>query len=145
LTAIPRITSGRGRALSCLLLAFSCWLTSGSGRAEEQTPPKQAFLHDLQHALRKDDRVWIADHMRYPARYNGRVANVIRNRNDFVRNYSVLISDRLRAAVLSQLPDKVFENWQGMMIGDGTHNMWVRDAASGDGTRYEIVTINDSN
>ena len=31
------------------------------------------------------------------------------------------------------------------MIGDGTHNMWVRDAASGDATRYEIVTINNSN
>ena len=127
------------------MLASAGLLASWSGRAEEQAPPKQTFLRDLQHALRKDDRAWIADHIRYPARHNGRVANVIRNRNDFVRNYAVLISDRLRAAVLSQLPDQVFENWQGMMIGDGTHNMWVRDAASGDATRYEIVTINDSN
>ncbi len=30
------------------------------------------------------------------------------------------------------------------MIGDGTHNMWVRDTASDDTARYEIVTINDS-
>ncbi len=82
--------------------------------------------------------------MRYPLRHHGRMANVIRNRNDFVRNYAGLISDRLRAAVLAQQPDQIFENWQGLMIGDGTHNMWVRDTASGDAARYEIVTINDS-
>lgn len=118
-----------------------------SGRvafAQETLPPKQAFVRDLQRALRKDDRVWIADHMSYPVRYHGRVASVIRNRSDFVRNYAGLISDRLRGAILSLKPDEVFENWQGLMIGDGTHNMWARDTAEGDATRYEIVTINDS-
>ena len=78
-------------------------------------------------------------------RYNGRVANVIRNRNDFVRNYAGLISDRLRAAVLAQEPDRVFENWQGVMIGDGSNNMWARDARAGEATKYGIVMINASN
>lgn len=120
-------------------------LISAAGVAQEQIPPKQAFVQDLQRALRNDDRGWIADHMSYPVRYHGRVASVIRSRNDFVRNYAGLVSDRLRGAILAQRPDEVFENWQGMMVGDGTHNMWVRDTAAGDATRYEIVTINDSN
>lgn len=112
---------------------------------QEALPPKQAFVRELQRALRSDDRAWIAEHMSYPVRYHGRTASVIRNRNDFVRNYSGLISDRLRGAILSLKPDEVFENWQGIMIGDGTHNMWARDTATGDAARYEIVTINDSN
>ena len=120
-------------------------LAAGQGIAEDELPPKYAFVRDLQQALRKDDRGWIADHMQYPVRYHGRVANVIRNRNEFVRNYAGLISERLRAAVMAQEPDRVFENWQGMMIGDGAHNIWVRDVAAGDATRYGIVTINDSN
>jgi hypothetical protein len=125
-------------------LPATCLLAPVSSPAQEQTPPKQAFVQDLQRALRGDDRAWIADHLHYPLRYHGRVAGVIRNRADFERNYARLISDRLRAAVLAQQSDQVFENWQGMMIGDGTHNMWARDAAEGDATRYEIVTINDS-
>ena len=120
------------------------FLASTKGFAQDQVPPKQAFVRDLQLALRKDDRSWIADHMSYPVRYHGRMASVIRDRNDFVRSYSRLISDRLRGAILAQKPDDVFENWQGLMIGDGTHNMWARDTAPGDATHYEIVTINDS-
>jgi hypothetical protein len=118
-------------------------LPLSSGLAQEQIPPKQAFVRDLQRALRQDDRAWIADHMSYPVRYHGQMVGVIRNRNDFVRNYPRLISDRLRGAILAQQPEEVFENWQGLMIGDGTHNMWARDTASGDATRYEIVTINN--
>jgi hypothetical protein len=112
--------------------------------AQDPLPPKQAFVRDLQRALRSDDRSWIADHMSYPVRYHGKMASVIRNRNDFMRSYARLVSERLRGAILAQQPDEVFENWQGLMIGDGTHNMWARDTASGDATRYEIVTINDS-
>ena len=56
-----------------------------------------------------------------------------------------LISDRLRAAVLAQEPDRVFKNWQGVMIGDGSNNMWARDARAGEATRYGIVMINASN
>lgn len=119
--------------------------TSTKVLAQDSTPPKQAFVRDLQRALRNDDRGWIADHMSYPVRYHGRMASVIRNRNDFVRNYARLISERLSGAILAQQPDEVFENWQGLMIGTGTHNMWARDTATGDAARYEIVTINDSN
>lgn len=132
----------RRRALTLLAAGV---VASTKGFAQDQVPPKQEFVRDLQRALRKDDRSWIADHMSYPVRYHGRVASVIRNRSDFVRSYSGLISDRLRSAILAQQPDDVFENWQGLMIGDGTHNVWARDTASGEVTRYEIVTINDSN
>ena len=69
---------------------------------------------------------------------------MIRNRDDFLRGYGNFVSDRLRRAILIQDPDRVFESWQGMMVGDGSHNMWLRESGEGDAARYEIVTINDS-
>ncbi len=29
------------------------------------------------------------------------------------------------------------------MVGEGRHNIWLRNSGEGEQTRYEIVTIND--
>jgi hypothetical protein len=62
------------------------------------------------------------------------------------QKFSPVIDAELRAAVLAQDPRNLFENWQGVMIGEGPHNIWIRDAIGGDGSqpRYRIVTINNS-
>ncbi len=115
-----------------------------TGPAQADAPAKVAIVRDLQRALRDHDRAWLADRIRYPLRYHGRMVTVIRNRSDFLRSYDSVVSDRLRTAILIQDPERVFENWQGMMVGDGTHNMWLRERGEGDAARYEIVTINDA-
>jgi hypothetical protein len=127
-------------AASLVLIAIA----GGVVRAQTDLPPKPAAVRDLQRAVREHDRAWLADHIRYPLRYHGRTIAVIRDRNEFLRNYDRLVSDRLRNAVLMQDPERVFENWQGLMVGDGSHNVWLRDSGEGAQTRYEIVTINDS-
>lgn len=111
--------------------------------AQSDVAPKFAFVRELQKAVRTDNRAWLADHVQYPLRYHGRAATVIRNKAEFVRNYPTIVSDKLRASILAQEPEKIFENWQGMMVGDGGHNMWLRENGDGDAVRYEIVTIND--
>ncbi|WP_183044178.1 hypothetical protein [Pseudorhodoplanes sinuspersici] len=126
--------------LSLLLCLFA-----SSAQAQSEGAPKFAFVRELQKAVRADNRTWLADHIQYPLRHHGRIATIIRNRSDFVRNYATIVSDKLRAAILAQEPDKVFENWQGVMVGDGSHNMWLRQSGEGDNLRYEIVTINDMN
>jgi hypothetical protein len=120
-------------------------IAGGTAPAQTGAPPKPAAVRELQRALRDHDRTWLAEHIRYPMRYHGRSVAVIRNRSDFLRSYDRIVSDRLRSAVLMQDPDKAFENWQGVMVGDGTHNMWLRESGEGDAARYEIVTINDAN
>jgi hypothetical protein len=132
-------------ALALLLIAMSAGPGSAQNRqAQADAPVKADVVRDLQRALRENDRAWIAARIRYPLRYHGRTIAVIRNRDDFLRSYGSFVSDRLRSAILVQDPDRVFENWQGMMVGDGTHNMWLRESGEGDAVRYEIVTINDS-
>lgn len=128
-----------GLAVVLLLLAGA----GGAARAQMEAAAKPAAVRDLQRAFRDHDRAWLADRIRYPLRYHGRTVAVIRNRNDFLRNYDNLVSDRLRSAVLMQDPEHVFENWQGLMVGDGTHNLWLRENGDGEPARYEIVTIND--
>ena len=120
------------------------YVSAQDGPVQADAPVKPAVVRDLQRALRDHNRAWLADRIRYPLRYHGRMVAVIRDRSDFLRNYESIVSDRLRTAILMQNPDRVFENWQGMMVGDGTHNMWLRESGEGETARYEIVTINDS-
>jgi hypothetical protein len=136
------------RGICCRLAAGLLLIGIAAGAAPAQTqtraPAKPTAVRELQRALRDHDRAWVADHIHYPMRYFGRIVAVIRNRGEFLRNYDTIVSDRLRGAVLMQDPERVFENWQGLMVGDGSHNMWLRENGEGDRARYEIVTINDS-
>jgi hypothetical protein len=114
-----------------------------SSRADDM-PIKETFVITLQHAIRTGDKAWLADHTRYPLRYNGRSNISVRNRASFVKNYPTIIGEKLRVAVLAQDPQNVFENWQGIMVGQGNYNIWVRDAGSnGLDQYYELITIND--
>ena len=130
----------------CFRVALLLLLAVAGGTAAAQTDAstKPDAVRLLQRAVRDHDRAWLADHIRYPLRYHGRTAAMIRNRDDFLRNYDSVVSEHLRRAILMQNPEQVFENWQGLMVGDGTHNMWLRDSGEGDASRYEIVTINDA-
>jgi hypothetical protein len=137
-----------GVRAAAVLLVIAMAAGSGvaqDGPAQAEAPPAKAdVVRDLQRAVRTNDRAWVAARIRYPLRYHGRTVAVIRNREDFLRGSGSFISDRLRSAILVQDPERVFENWQGMMVGDGTHNMWLRESGEGNALRYEIVTINDS-
>jgi hypothetical protein len=134
MTSLPKIC----------IAAFLALQSVPSTRADD-IPVKEAFVMALQQAIRTGDKSWLADHVRYPLRYNGRSNISIRNKAAFVKNNPTIIGRKLRAAVLAQDPENVFENWQGMMIGEGNHNIWVRDAgSSGVDQHYELITINDA-
>ena len=49
--------------------------------------------------------------------------------------------------VLKQDPAAYFKNYQGVMVGDGGRNIWLDnfgDEGAGIPTRFEIITVNDS-
>jgi hypothetical protein len=104
---------------------------------------KQAFVTTLQNAVRADDKNWLADHMSFPVQYFGKQRTTIASRAAFVAGYASFMSPRLKAAVLAQDAGKVFENWQGAMIGDGDRNIWISQVGSADNAPYRIITIND--
>jgi hypothetical protein len=115
-----------------------------AGALEQDVPRKSRFVGELQRAVRANDKLWLANHMRYPVRYHGGQNRLIRNKSRFVRQYSSIFSSKLRASVLAQDPNKLFENWQGIMIGEGSYNIWIKGSGPASGERYEIITINDA-
>jgi hypothetical protein len=136
IAAMARLRSGLAIGLALMSMAARA--------AASDIPPKQAFVAALQDAIRANDKTWLAGHMRYPVRYYGKRAILIRGKAQFVGHYRSIIGAKLRHAVLAQDPTDVFENWQGLMVGEGSFNIWVRNDADGPDLRYEIITINDA-
>jgi hypothetical protein len=122
-------------------VALLCGSASAAGATEEDVPARERFVRELQQALRGNDKTWLADHVRYPLRYYGRKDSLIRDRSAFMRRYSSIFSDRLKSIVLAQDPSSLFENWQGIMIGNG--QIWIRGSADHPHERFRIITIND--
>ena len=128
-------------ALVASIALIWCCLKDGFA-AEADPPDKPTVVMQFQQAVRANDEVWLAAHARYPLNYFGRRKLVIRDKAGFLRNYPSLFSGKLRAAVLAQDPERVFENAQGLMIGEGRYNVWIRDTGEGDTIRYQIIAIN---
>jgi len=132
---------------SCIGLILCLMLFSvpaaHAGNAADQSSG-QAFLVDMQKALRTNDKAWLAGHMHYPASYYGPNFIMIKNKASFDDHYPMLIGPKLRAIVLAQDPDRLFKNQHGIMIG-GDPNIWFYNFGSGpEDIRYEIITINDA-
>jgi hypothetical protein len=134
----------RGAITLTVCLALIVFGLNDSFAAEAGLPEKQTIVTQLQQAVRADDKAWLAAHTRYPLSYFGRRKLIIRGKAAFIRSYALLFGAKLRAAILAQDPANVFENWQGLMVGEGRYNIWVRDTADGEPARYRIVTINGS-
>jgi hypothetical protein len=134
----------RGAITLTICLALIVFGLNDSFAAEAGLPEKQTIITQLQQAVRADDKAWLAAHTRYPLSYFGRGNRVIRDKATFIRNYALLFGAKLRAAILAQDPANVFENWQGLMVGEGRYNVWVRDTGDGGASRYQIVAINSS-
>jgi hypothetical protein len=129
----------RSRLAICLIS-----ILTATGAFAQDVSLKEKFVTELQNAVRANDAAWIAAHMRYPVRHYGKRALLIRDKSWLVKNYKSVIGAKLRTAVLAQIPDNVFENWQGLMVGEGSFNIWVRNIGDGLNERYEIVAINVS-
>jgi hypothetical protein len=133
----------RGAITLTVALALIAFGLNGSFAAATDLPEKQAIVTQLQQAVRANDKAWLAAHTRYPLSYFGRGKRIIRGKAAFIRNYALLFGAKLRAAILVQDPANVFENWQGLMVGEGRYNVWVRDTGNG-GASHQIVAINGS-
>jgi hypothetical protein len=112
--------------------------------AKDDLPPKLAFVAELQKAVGADDKAWLVAHLHFPVHYYGARTTLLRSKAQFLKRYATVIGPELKAAVVGQDINSVFENWQGLMIGEGRRNIWVRVFGADLEPKYEIITINDS-
>jgi hypothetical protein len=117
------------------------------GALAEPVDPTPIFINALQDAIRNDDKRWLAEHLHLPVRYSGKTNEIIRTKAWFLKHYATIIGPELKANVLKQDPGAYFKNYQGVMVGDGGRNIWLEDfgdEGAGIPTRFEIITINNS-
>jgi hypothetical protein len=130
-----------------LISAMAFWLAAtGAAAAETDDPviPETEIILALQAAIKSDDKDWFVAHMHFPVRYFGKTKHIIRSKDWFLQHYDTIISPKLGANVLAQDPEDYLKNYQGLMVGDGGYNIWFQDFGDGNGFKYEIITINNS-
>ena len=81
----------------------------------------------MQTAVRADDRQWFAAHLHLPVRYYGKTNQTIRTKEWFLAHYATVIGPELKAAILAQDPETYLKNYQGLMVGEGSRNIWLED------------------
>jgi hypothetical protein len=113
-------------------------------KAETDIDPKVNLVTELQAAMRADDKAWFVAHLHYPVRYYGKETHVIKSKAWFLDHYQLIIGPELKASILAQDSQKYFQNYQGVMVGEGSRNIWFDDFGEGDGSKFEIITINNS-
>jgi hypothetical protein len=134
-----------------LVLASLSWflLATAAARAEDaeiQIPETEIILA-MQVAVRADDKAWFSAHLHLPVRYYGTTFRMIQSKEWFLKHYATVIGPELRATILAQDPETYLKNYQGLMVGEGSHNIWLEDfgdPGAGIPSNYEIITINNS-
>lgn len=132
------------RFSAALVLLLVLPLVPAAAEPVDPTPP---LIVELQTAICNDDKTWLADRLHLPVTYFGKTKQVIRSKAWFLKHYATVIGPELKANVLKQNPDDDFKNYQGVMVGDGGHNIWLDnygDEGAGIPTRFEIITIDNS-
>jgi hypothetical protein len=131
------------RFSAALVLLLVLPLVPAAAEPVDPTPP---FIVELQTAICNDDKTWLADRLHLPVTYFGKTKQVIRSKAWFLKHYATVMGLSSRPTCSSKIHDD-FKNYQGVMVGDGGHNIWLDnygDEGAGIPTRFEIITIDNS-
>jgi hypothetical protein len=89
-------------------------------------------------ALQAGDRRKIAGMVQYPLAVNTEKSHrTVRSSAQFLAEWDHLFTLSVRNVIAKQIPECLFANWQGVMIGDG--EVWFEDQRDGS---MKIKTLN---
>lgn len=98
----------------------------------------KSFFATLRSVVRNGDKKGVTSLIHYPLRvYGANEAYEIASPADLLRRYSTLFTPDARKAILSQSPDCLFGNGQGVMAAGG--RVWFQKQENGE---FKIVTLN---
>jgi len=133
-----------------LIAALACLVMGGATAKAEDSDfksPETEIILAMQAAVRADDVHWFAEHLHLPVRHYGKTNRTITSKDWFLSHYATIIGPELKAAILAQDPETYLKNYQGLMVGEGSRNIWLEDfgdPGAGIPSSYQIITINNS-
>lgn len=104
----------------------------------------EAFVLALKGALIKNDKSWLGDRIFYPlkVRVSDKSTIVVKNKGQFILMYDKIFTVPLKEKMSMSYSCNLFNNYQGVMIGDG--QLWINNALSGTEIKpnFQIMAIN---
>jgi hypothetical protein len=129
--------------LICILFGAAA---ASAENADTRTPEAEIILA-MQAAVRADDVQWFAEHLHLPVSYYGKTKQTISSKDWFLQHYATIHGPELKASILAQDPENYLKNYQGLMVGEGSRNVWLDDfgdPGAGVPSNYQVITINNS-
>lgn len=101
----------------------------------------EKFLNDIQSYVKNDNKEQLAELIAYPVKV--KVDNEyinIENKDDFKKNYSKIFDPKYKEVISTAYTKYLFVNYQGIMFGGNTQNMWINDVATDGGSSRLLIT-----
>lgn len=103
------------------------------------------FVSMIQNYVVKGNKKQLAEQVRYPITVKiDDKATQIENKDDFIKNYDKIFHSDYKQVIDNAFTKYMFANWQGIMFGTGSYNMWINEVTpSGNNPKLMITAINN--
>ncbi|MEY4031067.1 MAG: hypothetical protein RJA90_2360 [Bacteroidota bacterium] len=104
----------------------------------------EEFVSDAKKAISKGDKIWLAANLFYPlkVRISEKSSVVLKNKNQFLLQYDKIFTTAFKSKLNNTFSHNLFNNYQGVMIGDG--EIWINNTLNASEAKpiFQIIAIN---
>ncbi|MGL5086708.1 MAG: hypothetical protein ACRC68_13465, partial [Clostridium sp.] len=102
----------------------------------------ESFASEIQGYIVNNNKEKLAQNINYPISLNidGTITK-IQNKDNFIKNYDIIINSDFKKSLSTASTKYLFVNYQGIMFGEGSYNMWINEQNS----KLIITSINNDN
>ena len=104
----------------------------------------EEFVSDAKKAISKGDKIWLAANLFYPlkVRISEKSSVVVKNKNQFLLQYDKIFTTGFKSALNNTFSHNLFNNYQGVMIGNG--EIWINNTLNASEAKpiFQIIAIN---
>lgn len=98
------------------------------------------MFESLQKTVAQGDKEKVADYILYPLSVHERGNTLtVKDKTNFLAKYEQIFTPAVQQALVNQETDKLFVNYQGVMVGSG--ELWLR-RSSDDPKQFGVFTVN---
>ncbi|MDP4579391.1 MAG: hypothetical protein NWS66_05780 [Saprospiraceae bacterium] len=104
----------------------------------------EEFVYDAKKAISKGDKIWLAANLFYPikVRISEKSSVVLKNKNQFLLQYDKIFTTAFKSKLNNTFSHNLFNNYQGVMIGNG--EIWINNTLNASEAKpiFQIIAIN---
>lgn len=105
----------------------------------------EEFARKIQSYVLNENKEQLSKEIKYPITVKiDDKATTIQSKDEFIKNYDKIFHSKYKQAITSAITEYMFVNWQGVMFGTGTDNIWINEETDTNGNpKLMIIAINN--